>query len=475
MKLFGGGSLRTRLIVRLVVFQTLAICIVAATGVYVLLLRYGIDGAVVNMRDPEVVIDAVRRLPDGRLAVERTEQIEALRRGSPGFWYVVVDGTGQRVEEGDVPATLRSVADDIAAFGTSNIAAVDDAAGHAAALRVNTGAAGRVHVLTGGGRLQPIWVAALETTSRAMIPIVTTLALVAVLAIAWMIRREFRGVDKAARLAATIDAGKRGTRLPEEGLPSEIVPLVKAVNDALGRLDEGYARQRRFLADAAHELKTPIAILHTRIETSPPGPERDRRLLLDIARLGNLAEQLLDTQRLDHSPATFAEIDLVALARGVAADLAPLAIAAGYEFGFDSDLPRLAVKGDRPALERVVVNLVQNAVAHGGGTGAIVVRIDADGVLEVADQGAGIAAEERERIFEPFHRTRPSDRGAGLGLTIVSDIVGRHGGRIAVEDAEPAGTVFRVHLPAGPAGPAEHRDAEAGQRRGGAGERRPPG
>ena len=447
MMLFGGGSLRTRLTVRLVLLQALAICLVAAAGVYVLLLRYGIDGAVVNIRDPEVVVDAVRRLPDGSLAVEQTPDLQALRSGSGGFWYVVATADGKRVEEGIVPPPLRPIADELTGFGTGNIAAMSEVSGHAAALRVLDTPAGNIHVMTGGGRLQTIWQAAMEATARAMVPIVLTLALVAVVAIAWIVRREFRGVDRAARLAATIDAGQRGARLPEDALPAEILPLVRAVNNALGRLDEGYVRQRRFLADAAHELKTPIAILHTRIETSPPGPERDRRLLLDIARLGNLAEQLLDTQRLDHSPATFAEVDLVELARGVVADLAPLAIAAGYEFGFDSALPRFLVKGDRPALERVVVNLVQNAIAHGGGKGAIAVAVDLDGELSVSDEGEGIAPQERERVFEPFYRVKPSASGAGLGLSIVSDIVARHGGRITVDDGN-AGTTFRVHIPA---------------------------
>ncbi len=440
-------SLRVRLTYRLVLLQALGICIVTAAGVYGLILRYGMDGAVVQMRDPEVLVDALRRLPDGTLAVEPTAQLEALRSASPDFWYVVADERGQRILEGRVPASLRSVADDLTAFGTSNIAAATAAAGHAAALRVKTTQAGKVYVLTGGGRLQTIGQAALETTARAIVPIVLTLALVAVVAIAWIIRREFRGVERAATLAATIDVGERGTRLPEDGVPREIVPLVKAVNTALGRLDEGFARQRRFLADAAHELKTPIAILQTRVETSPPGAERDRRLLLDIARLGNLAEQLLDTQRLDHSPQAMAELDLVELARGVASDIAPLAIAAGYEFGFDSALAHFVVRGDRPALERVVVNLLQNAIAYGGGGGTITLGIDPDGVLTIADQGQGIAAGHRDRVFEPFYRVRPSDRGAGLGLTIVSDVIARHGGRIAVGDGNPSGTVFSIILP----------------------------
>lgn len=446
------GTLRGRLTARLVLFQALAIVIVAATGIYVLMLRYGIEGVVIGEQDSLIVAQAVERAPDGALAIRETPDLADLRARSSGLWFVVVDRAEGRIVEGEVPQTYRGIVESLSSLGTANFADTSDAGTLAASLRVVESAAGRVHVLVGGSPTQAVWGAVLAVTARAVVPIVLTLAFVAILAIAWIIRREFRGVDRAAALAATIDAGKRGTRLPEDNLPAELVPLVKAVNTALGRLDEGYARQRRFLADAAHELKTPIAILQTRIETSPPGEERDRRLLLDIARLGNLAEQLLDTQRLDHSRGSFAELDLVGLARGVAADLAPLAIAAGYEFGFDAERAHFAVQGDRPALERVIVNLVQNAIAHGGGHGAIAVRIDPDGVLEVADEGAGIAAEERDRIFEPFHRTRPSDRGAGLGLTIVSDIVGRHAGRIAVDGAEPSGTVFRVILPAIEAG-----------------------
>ncbi len=441
-------TLRGRLTARLVPFQALAICVVALTGVYVLLVNYGIEGSVVAQEDSTIVVDAVRRTSDGELTLADTPRLEALRTNSPGLWYVVVDGAGGRVEYGIVPEPLRSVAAELARFGTSNLSDVGTTGALAAALRVADTPAGRIHALTGGGRIELVWWAALVVTLRAMVPILLTLAVVAVVAIAWIIRREFRGVERAAQLAATIDVGERGTRLPEEKLPGEIVPLVRAVNTALGRLDEGYARQRRFLADAAHELKTPIAILQTRVETTSPSTERDRRLLLDIARLGNLAEQLLDTQRLDHSAAPMAEVDLVELARGVASDIAPLAIAAGYEFGFDSALPRYVVRGDRPALERVIVNLLQNAIAYGGNIGSISLSIDADGAVEIADQGAGIAPEHRDRIFEPFYRVRPSDRGAGLGLTIVGDVVARHGGRIAVVETNGLGTVFRVTLPA---------------------------
>jgi signal transduction histidine kinase len=438
------GSLRSRLTWQLVAFQALAICVVAAAGTYALMRHFGVDGRVVRPETAEIIVNAVERRGDGTLGVARTAAMQELRVGSPGLWFVVADETGGRYAEGSVPSQFAGIAADLALFGSGSIPSFDGE--RSAILRLAETGIGRVHVMVGGGDTLSIWWAGATVALRAVIPIVLAVAFVAFVAVAWIIRREFRGVERAAGLAATIDAGRRGARLPETGLPAEIQPLVSAVNTALGRLDEGYARQRRFLADAAHELKTPIAILTTRIETSPAGPERDRRLLLDIARLGNLAEQLLDTQRLDHSPALFTPVDLVDLARQVAGDMAPLAIDAGYELDFDTARPSYVVRGDRPALERVAVNLLQNAIAHGGRRGRIGVAIDIDGALVVSDEGAGVAPEDRDRVFEPFYRATPSDRGAGLGLSIVGDIVARHGGRISVGDGRP-GAAFRVQLP----------------------------
>src|SRR5439155_15300581 len=130
------------------------------------------------------------------------------------------------------------------------------------------------------------------------------------------------------------------------------------------RLDQGYARHKRFVADAAHELRTPIAILSTRLESLPSGPDKTR-LIEDAARLATLAEQLLDIQRLDRCGHPFAPIDLVSVAQGVAADLAPLAIAAGYELALDAPTTPVEALGDAAALERALTNLVQNAIQHG--------------------------------------------------------------------------------------------------------------
>ena len=105
------------------------------------------------------------------------------------------------------------------------------------------------------------------------------------------------------------------------------------------------------------------------------------------------------------------------------------------------------VRGDQAALERALANLTQNAIEHGGRSGEIGIAIRRDGSIEVADEGPGVPTHERERIFEPFHRLQPRDRGAGLGLHLVREIVERHHGQIAVSSSRSGGALFRIALP----------------------------
>ena len=138
-------------------------------------------------------------------------------------------------------------------------------------------------------------------------------------------------------------------------------------------------------------------------------------------------------------------VDLVDIAKTVVADLAPLAIAAGYEISFHGETAELERQGDRPALVRAVSNLVRNAIEHGGNAGMISVSVSAQGQIIVADQGQGISPDQRELVFEPFYRTTPRSTGAGLGLALVRQIVTNHGGRVAV-DSGAAGTRFSIQI-----------------------------
>src|SRR5690606_18716149 len=164
-------------------------------------------------------------------------------------------------------------------------------------------------------------------------------------------------------------------------------------------------------------------------------------------RLTNLANQLLDLQRLDADTTVFQRVNLVELAAQVTADMAPLAIAAGDEISFDAEDEVVTVSADPASLSRALVNLIQNAVIHGGHKAMIRVAVGRDGTLRVADSGPGIPEEHRQTIFEPFNRVLPLDQGAGLGLNLVRDIVNRHQGRITVGDSPEGGALFEISLP----------------------------
>jgi signal transduction histidine kinase len=189
-----------------------------------------------------------------------------------------------------------------------------------------------------------------------------------------------------------------------------------------------------------------VAILNTRLAALPATPER-ARLLQDAARLSTLADQLLDLQRLDRLAEQFGLVDLVAVARNVVVDLAPIAFAAGYEMSFEPAREKLTVRGDRTAIERALMNLIQNAIDHGGKAGRITISVRPPAVIEVLDEGDGVPTPDRERIFEPFYRLHPQDHGAGLGLNLVRDLMQLHGGKVEVSDGKVGGACFRMTFP----------------------------
>ncbi|GGI25535.1 sensor histidine kinase [Bradyrhizobium guangdongense] len=415
------------------------------------------SGFVLAERDEDRVIDVVQhalaRDARGDLTLRSTPDLKQLRTETPDLWFLVRDRQGQSLKEGAVPAEFAAIGGGLDQISQARLGwqmFEDDPRKPPARLkRVDTDA-GNVQMITAtqgrltGGK-------ALLMTSLAFLgialPGLLVMATATFIATPMIVQRAFRGVDATADQARRIDIHQRGARLSVEQVPLEVVPLVTAVNDALARLDQGYLRHKRFVADAAHELRTPIAILNTRLESLAPGPDKTR-LLEDAARLATLAEQLLDIQRLDRCGSPFARVDLVAIAQSAAADLAPLAIAAGYELALDAPATPVETSGDAAALERALTNLVQNAIQHGPRRGTIGIRVSKAACIEVTDEGAGIPADQREQIFEPFYRLSPLDRGAGLGLNMVREIVVLHGGQVAVTDSADGGTCFRMTLPA---------------------------
>ncbi|WP_213287515.1 sensor histidine kinase KdpD [Bradyrhizobium sp. sGM-13] len=447
--------LQTRLVWRLISLQAGLLAIIAILVIGTL---WG-AGLLLDARDEDRVIEIVQQAvaqdTSGGLLLRSRPELAQLREEIPDLWFVVRDSQGHSLSEGAVPPDFVGMVDALSHISQARLGwqlLADDLSKPAARLKRVDTAAGTVQILT-ATQGKPSGRKAMLMSSLSFLGVVLPglllMAAATFVATPMVVRRALAGLGTVADQARRIDIHQRGARLSVEHVADEIAPLVRAVNEALARLDDGYLRQQRFVADAAHELRTPIAILNTRLESLPAGAEKNR-LLEDTARLSTLTEQLLDIQRLDQCGSPFTPVDVVAVAQGVAANLAPLAIAAGYELSLQVAADRIETLGDHGAIERAVTNLVQNAIQHGGCRGSISIHVSRPATIEVTDEGPGIPAEQRALIFEPFYRVTPLERGAGLGLNMVREIARMHGGHISVFDGPNGGACFRLTLPPAP-------------------------
>lgn len=263
-------------------------------------------------------------------------------------------------------------------------------------------------------------------------------------------RRALRPVEGIrAEMAAITASEDLSRRVPEPATHDEVARLARTTNETLAALETSVERQRAFVADASHELRSPIASLRTQLEVGAAHPE-----LLDVdgavedtVRLQRLAADLLLLARLDTGERpSDARLDLAAFVREEAGQRV------GDRVEVSVDAESVEVAGSRGQLARVLGNLLDNAQRHTRTSVAVTVRRAGEwAVVGVADDGAGVPAAERERVFERFvrldeARTR-DDGGAGLGLAIARDVAVRHGGSLTVQDAPTGGALFELRLP----------------------------
>ncbi len=282
-----------------------------------------------------------------------------------------------------------------------------------------------------------------------------------------------RGIKPLSQLEERIRARKSDDLSPldDKAVPLEVAPLVSSVNDLLERLKDSISTQKRFLADAAHQLKTPLAGLRMQADLAqrPGAGEEDlKRSLQQIGRASVAAthtvNQLLSLARAEGGASTtLQDCDMVEVVSEVIQDSWPHAMDKGLDLGYDGVAPGsggVTVVGNRTLLKEMVRNLVDNAIHYTPSSpelqGVVTVRVLVDPysgtlVLQVEDNGPGIAPAERDLVFQPFYRTLGTNvDGSGLGLPIVREIAERHGAEVSIEAARPGanrpGACFTVRF-----------------------------
>lgn len=260
------------------------------------------------------------------------------------------------------------------------------------------------------------------------------------------LRNGLRPLTQASAAAAAIRPGDTGSRLPAEALPREIIPLVMAVNDALNRLEHTIATQRSFMAQAAHGLRTPLAVLTARIDSMAETSDV-QGLRHDIDRMSRLVAQLLRMARLESLPLDLSEtVDLHDVAREAIASLAPLAVGKNIELALTGAAP-LTITGNRAALVLALVNLIENALGFAPPGTVVEVELCSPPAILVLDHGPGISPKDERRLLEPFERgMNAKEGGAGLGLAIVSAIAAAHKGQLRLTSRQNGGTKAKLNL-----------------------------
>jgi two-component system sensor histidine kinase TctE len=244
-------------------------------------------------------------------------------------------------------------------------------------------------------------------------------------------------------------------------VPGEVRPAVEAFNNLMTRVDAAQLAQQRFLSEAAHQLRTPLAGLSAQLDRALLAQDYDAlkpalvHLRGSSRRVTRLVNQLLTIARAEPAgdpKRDFAEFDLAALVQEICREWVPDAIANGVDLGFAGDPGPVKVLGHEPLVGEMLNNLIDNALRYGARAGqSVTVRLTRDPQPELAveDEGPGVPAEERARVFDRFHRVSGSAAGgSGLGLAIVREIARSHDAEAWVEaGADGRGAVFRVRFP----------------------------
>jgi signal transduction histidine kinase len=403
------------------------------------------------MRHEQALLSALTVGGDGRLALSG-EARAPYAQGGGGFAFAVLDPAG-RVLLASTPNGQPLVRLNPAARGPMWFDKGSSPTGQYYGGVFAASVGGRAIWIELGQNLEDPDVVIDDITAR-FVPQIAWLTLAILLALltadVFIVRRGFDPVLRASRMAEAIGPDSIDVRLPLEGMPTEVAPMVQAVNQALGRLEEGFLAQRNLTADVAHELRTPLAVIRMRTEQIAD-PVARLALQTDLDRMSRIVSQLLVLSEADvMAVGSDDRADLRAVSLEVAEHLAPLALAQGKSVEVAGALSPVWVRGQQDFLFQAVRNLAENGIAHTAPGTPVTIEVGAAGGVKVLDRGPGISPAERDLLFQRFWR-RQRKIGAGLGLSIVGRIVKAHGGELSAQSRRGGGATFEITLAPAPA------------------------
>lgn len=441
-------SLSTRLLIWLVGAQI--VLVIVAMLLFPLLAPYTTYSEIAEYTARHNLLASLKRGDSGQISFEPSESWGAYKKRRPSLEYAVFDLDYKSIIVSS-SENLRQAALTLNQYppreeGTL-ASDLSDRPGDTLVVTMQSTPIGRFLVLTTGNAFGSEDAASyFKVFAPAIIPMYAPIVIGALLAIPIFVRRILAPLDAVAQTASLIDVSRTSERLPENDVEVAFLPLIKATNGALDRLDRGFARQKLFAANSAHEMRTPLAILRARLDALP---ETNLKVELqrDTMRIATLVEQLLTISRLGQREVSLDEqVDLVALVRSVVADRAPLVLRASKAIEFRNSANKVRVSGNAQSIESAVANLIDNAIRAEPVGGTVEVSVQSGGIVEVSDHGPGINLEDREAIFEPFWRKDELPPGTGLGLAIVWEVMIRHGGNVSIEETCGGGATFRLRF-----------------------------
>jgi len=425
---------------------------IAAAIIYVVLLGVAISLPIAREREQAVcrvaagILERATAIDKGRvLTVDDTSAVRALKANSPDLWYVISYETLVNEYGRDRRPPLPFALPYGGPTGFSVLYALDQKSVFCLAVMRR----GNLELsMAIGGAQAPFSHIAASFLSRNFLPIgLMALAFATTVAIGALLAARFvgRSMERVTKLALSIDPAAPQGSIPLDEVPIELKPLAAALNRAFGEIDAYIKMQRRFLGNAAHQLRTPLTLLRAKIE-DVADPSVKAELVRDVRRLTSLVSAMLDLARLQNHAIDKRPIDLVAVTRDVLADFSPSALDAGIELALEqTDGSDSVVQGAEAAIRSALTNLVGNALIHARGARHIKARL-ARGSVAISDDGAGLGAGAADGLTQPFQASVPVKDGAGLGLSIVQEIMAAHGGELIVTSSPGKGTTMSLRF-----------------------------